>query len=69
MSDQKDEGGQLVPKKKKPDQDEQLQLRISIGLAALILAQALAEGNRWALMIGLTLALKAWMLKRRMMND
>lgn len=68
MSDHEDEGGQLVPIKK-PDQVSQLHLWFEVGLAALSLAQALAEGSVWALMIGITLALKAWTLKRDVNND
>jgi hypothetical protein len=66
MSDHEED--QLVPKKK-PDLDKQLELRISIGLSALTLAQALAESNMWALMIGLLLARDAWRRWRNLKNN
>ena len=68
MSDHEEEEDQLVPKKK-PDLDKQLELRISIGLSALTLAQALAESNMWALMIGLLLARDAWRRWRNLKNN
>lgn len=69
MSDHEDEGaGQLVPIKE-PDPDKQWALRIKAGLAALSLAQALAEGNVFALLMGLTIALDAWRCRRDVSND
>jgi hypothetical protein len=69
MSDHEDEGAsQLVPIKK-PDSKTQVALWIEVGLMALTIAQAFAEGNPWTLMIGLGLALKAWRLKREESND
>lgn len=68
MSDHEDEGGQLEPTKK-PDLDKQLELRISIGLAALTIAQALAESSMWALMIGLLLARDAYRRWRNLKNN